>query len=330
LGFILNTMNKTLFLFFTSCFFFLSCNKETELLPQDIASNINTVSVIIDEQLWNSEVGDSVRNKFASPVLGLQQEEPLFTIKQYPIKLFEGFPTGSRNRIVIKKGNENSFKISTNEFSNTKNSFLFTGKSTLEILTLLEKNYPRVIRQIHQAEIEEYQTKIKDSLLGIKTISKRFHLKIDIPNKFEYVVIKKNFVWLKKEIISGNSSLLFYQIPLNRVHKGLEINDIIKIRDSIGNLYIHGRTRNSKMITEPAYFPYFSRLSFDDYLCYETKGAWQMKNDFMSGPFLNYCFKDKKNNRLMFIEGFCYVPSKETRDIMFELEAIIKSIEFNK
>jgi hypothetical protein len=29
------------------------------------------------DQLWN-EVGDSIRNKFASPVLGLPQEEPIF------------------------------------------------------------------------------------------------------------------------------------------------------------------------------------------------------------------------------------------------------------
>jgi hypothetical protein len=30
------------------------------------------------------------------------------------------------------------------------------------------------------------------------------------------------------------------------------------------------------------------------------------------------------------MEGFCYDPSKEKRDLMFELEAIIKSVEFVK
>jgi hypothetical protein len=34
-------------------------------------------SVVIDDQLWNGEIGDSIRNKFASPVIGLPQEEPL-------------------------------------------------------------------------------------------------------------------------------------------------------------------------------------------------------------------------------------------------------------
>jgi hypothetical protein len=35
---------------------------------------INNISVIIDQQ-WNGEIGDSIRNKFASPVIGLPQEE---------------------------------------------------------------------------------------------------------------------------------------------------------------------------------------------------------------------------------------------------------------
>jgi len=30
------------------------------------------------------------------------------------------------------------------------------------------------------------------------------------------------------------------------------------------------------------------------------------------------------------LEGFCYAPSKKKRDLMFELEAIIKSVKFIK
>jgi hypothetical protein len=63
---------------------------------------------------------------------------------------------------------------------------------------------------------------------------------------------------------------------------------------------------------------------------YETKGTWQMKNDFMSGPFINYVIFDKENKRILVLEGFCYAPSKEKRDLMFELESIIKSIQFKK
>ncbi|MEY3498786.1 MAG: hypothetical protein RL308_455, partial [Bacteroidota bacterium] len=63
---------------------------------------------------------------------------------------------------------------------------------------------------------------------------------------------------------------------------------------------------------------------------YETKGTWEMKNDFMSGPFINYVILDYKKGRIIVLEGFCYAPSKKKRDLMFELESIIKSVKFLK
>ena len=47
----------------------------------------------------------------------------------------------------------------------------------------------------------------------------------------------------------------------------------------------------------------------------------------MAGPFINYAIKDEKNKRYLIIEGFCYNPSQSKRDLMHELESIIKSIK---
>ncbi len=144
---------------------------------------------------------------------------------------------------------------------------------------------------------------------------------------------KTKFIWLKKEITSGNNSILIYQIPLNNIEKhpnSSVVSNIIKMRDSIGKLYIHGSVANTRMITEEAYAPYFFNIKIDGKVTYETKGTWEMKNDFMSGPFINYCITDLKNNRMLVLEGFCYAPSKEKRDLMFEMESIIKSIKFVK
>ena len=47
----------------------------------------------------------------------------------------------------------------------------------------------------------------------------------------------------------------------------------------------------------------------------------------MAGPFLNYTVIDKKNNRLVIVEGFTYAPSVNKRAFLFELEAIAKSLK---
>lgn len=324
-------MKKALFLLLFLTPIILSCSKKRDKSTEKTSGKINTISVIIDDQLWNGEVGDSIRNKFASPVIGLPQEEPLFTINQYPVKLLEGFLNNNRNSIVIKKEAKTNFEIIENEYASPQNVIHISGKTTASILEQIEKNAPAIIKKIHQTEIEENQRIIDTSRINSKKIIRKFNIDLHIPKGYNYVLERKKFIWLKKEITSGNTSVLIYQIPFHSIKNGSKvINRIIKTRDSIGNLYIHGTIPKSQMITEDSYSPYLFHINIKGKETYETKGTWELKNDFMSGPFINYTIIDRANKRILVLEGFCYDPSKEKRDLMFELEAIIKSIEFLK
>ena len=322
-------MNKAHFLCLLLSVVLFSCFKKEADLPRKTTGKINTISVIIDDQLWNGEIGDSIRNKFASPVIGLPEEEPLFTINQYPVKLLEGFATDSRAILVIKKEAENKFEIKENQYASPQNVFHISGKTATEILQLLEEHTPEIIRRIEQGEIAESQRINKKALLQTTSFKKEFQLTIQVPSDFEYALRKPNFVWLKKKIISGSSSLLLYQVPLNTITTSNAAIDILTMRDSIGK-YIKGTEPNTYMISETGYTPYFFKSKIDNRLAYETRGTWQLQNDYMSGPFINYTLVDTTNHRLLVLEGFCYSPSKEKRDVMHELEAIIHSVHLLK
>jgi hypothetical protein len=321
-------MNKTHFLLVLLPFLLVSCFKNDKQL-QPVSGKPNTISVIIDDQLWYGEVGDTIRNKFASPVLGLTQEEPLFTINQYPARLLEGFVTDSRSIIVVKKANTDKFEIIRSK-SLPHNTFRIYGKSVDDIVCSIEMNATQIIKIIHEAEIQKIQQDNRKSLLSPAIIKNKFHIDLQIPTGYEYVLHKRNFIWLKKEIVSGNTSLLIYQIPLHSFKAKLDVvENIVRMRDSVGH-YIKGREPNTRMITGEAYAPYFSNTVLDGKKAYETKGAWELKNDFMAGPFINYAIVDEAYNRILVIEGFCYSPSNEERDLMLDLEAIIKSVKIDK
>lgn len=324
-------MNKFYFIFLVVAFSFFSCAKKNDNLPRKATGKINTISVIIDDQLWNGEVGDSIRNKFASPVVGLPQEEPLFTINQYPTKLMEGFMTDSRTIIVVKKEEDNQFEIVKNQYASPQNVFHISGYTSADIVEIIEKNAPKIIQIIKDTEITENQRIINLSLLNTKILTNKFHISLKVPSGYSYVLAKKNFIWLKKEIISGNSSLIIYQVPIKSIKKDSSlIRNIIKMRDSVGELYIRGTEPDSRMITEEGYSPYFSKIKLNGKESYETRGTWELKNDFMSGPFINYAIVDEQHDRILVLEGFCYSPSREKRDLMHELESIIKSIAIKK
>ncbi len=320
-------MNKTRFLFFFLVVFFFSCKKQEDHLPRKAIGKINTISIIIDDQLWNGEIGESIRNRFASPVIGLPQEEPLFTINQYPAQLMERFMTDNRTIIVVKKENQTQFVIKKNQYASPQNVFYISGKTNGDILEIIEKNSPQIIQIIKKTEIAESQRINKQSLMNPIIIRNKFQISLEIPTGYSYVLQKTKFLWLKKEIISGNTSLLIYEVPINSIkNNSNSITNIVRIRDSIGNLYIRGTELDTPMITEEGYSPYLFKMKLNGKETFETKGTWELKNDFMSGPFVNYAIVDEEHNRILILEGFCYSPSKEERDLIQELESIIKSI----
>lgn len=322
-------MNKAHFLCVLLSVVLVSCLKKEANLPRKTSGAINTISVIIEDQLWNGEVGDSIRNKFASPVIGLPEEEPLFTINQFPIQLLEGFATAGRAIIIVKKATENKFEIKKNQYASPQNVFHISGKTAVEILQLLEEHSPEIIRYIKQAEISESQRINQKALLPAGLFKKQFQLSLQVPSNFEQVMRKPNFVWLKKNSISGSSSLLLYQLPLKTIRTSTVSAAILSMRDSIGK-YIQGTEPQTYMISETGYTPYFFKSTLDHRLAYETRGTWQLQNDYMSGPFINYTIVDSINKRLVVLEGFCYSPSKEKRDVMHELEAIMHSVHVLK
>ena len=154
-------MNKAHFLLLLTAIAIISCNSKETKPVNETSGKTNEVSVIIDDQLWNGEVGDSMRNKFASPVLGLPQEEPVFTLNQYPVKLLEGFMTNSRNIIMVKKEARSQFRIENNEYANPQIVVHISGETVQEILDTIQNNDSLIIAKIKKSEIKVFQEKIK-------------------------------------------------------------------------------------------------------------------------------------------------------------------------
>lgn len=314
---------------------FLSCQEtskeETQAILSESNGKINNVSIIIDDNLWNGEIGDSIRKKFAAPVDGLPQEEPLFTLNQYPTKVFEGFVRKSRNIIVVKKGKEAGFAANTNKYAKPQNVFFISGTDTEDVLNILEEKSAEIIKTIKASEIIENQIRMKKSLVSDEQLQKMFGINLQIGFGYKYDMVKDKFIWLRKEFTSGYNSILVYQVPIDKVENGGDIiTNITTMRDEIGKANIHGTLPNTWMITEAAYAPYLFEEKIANKKTYLTKGTWELKNDFMAGPFVNYAIKDTKNNRYLILEGFTYNPSKSKRDLVFELEAIIQSVKFLK
>lgn len=322
-------MKQTLFLF--SLLLAMSCDNKTasnQKMLSDSSGNINNLSVVIENDLWEGQVGEAIRDVLAAPVDGLPQDEPLFNMSQIPPVVFSGFATHNRTVIKIEKGGEASVKIASDVYAQPQKVVLVSGKTDTEIIQQIQENAQKIVAAFKSEEIKEKQRRIKLSLHKNNTLKEKLGITLNFPTAYRIAKEADKFYWIRKDIATGTTNLMIFELPFSAIKKGDSLVDqIIKLRDSIGQVHIPGPTEGAYMITEEAYAPAVFETIIDNKPAIETKGLWDVKNAFMSGPFINYIIEDKINNRLLVIEGFAFAPSVEKRDYMFELEAIIRSLK---
>lgn len=320
---------KNSFFAFILTLLFISCdNKPSQRIVSESSGNINQLTVVIENSLWKGSVGDTIRGILAAPVDGLPQDEPLFTLSQIPPTVFNGFATKSRSILKIEKGQPET-KFLSDVMAKPQRLILVTGNNNKELISQLKENAKSMVASFKTQELKEKQRRIKLSLYDTKRIKEDLGISINFPSVYRVAKEQKDFFWIRKDITTGTTNLLVYELPLGAIKENdTLISQIVKIRDSIGKAHIPGPTEGSYMITEKAYTPFLFQTEIAGRKTYETKGTWEVENAFMAGPFINYIIEDEPNNRYLVLEGFAFAPSVGKREYMFELEAIIKSIKF--
>lgn len=289
---------------------------------------INELSIVVDNELWKSNIGDTIRKFFGAEVPGLPQEEPLFSMRQMPEEAFYGLARKNRTFLWIKKGEKSKYTLLTNKFATPQVGAVIAGETDDEISSLINTHYKTIISKYKLAETKEKQRRIKKSLEKIPQLQEKLGITLDIPTAYRIAIEEDKFFWIRKDIPHGSMNLMIYELPMGIVSKDSNtIASIIKMRDSIGVAKIP-TSEVGNFITEEAYAPYIYEITLDNKFTFETKGTWEIKDRFMAGPFVNYVVEDTANNRLMVLEGFVFAPSVNKRDNMFELEAIIKTVHF--
>lgn len=303
-------------------------NPSNDKVFQDSSGKINDISVVIDNDLWNGSVGESVRNLLTTPIYGLPQDEPTFNINQIPSHVFSGFVTKNRTVLIIKTSNEASISFDTDVYAKPQKVITISGENIQAVINQINENSEQIINTFKNIEIHHKQQQIKKVLFNTKPIQEKLRLNIDFTTAYRIAKNDGNFFWIRRDISTGTVNIMLYELPYTAVKRNDSIiNQIITIRDSIGKKYIEGPVEGSYMTTENAYTPFNSETILDNKPALETRGLWDVHNAVMAGPFINYAIEDKANNRWVIAEGFAFAPSVEKRDLMFELEAIIKSIK---
>ena len=310
---------------------FVSCqsNSSKAFVPES-NGNMNSLTVVMDKSAWVDNLGKQIQKSLTEPYEGLPFDEPKYDLYHLDPSIFKGFARSSRNIIVFNKDTlGQGFRIIKNLWARPQITAFITGEDEEVMGFYFEENKNLLMRSIDENERLEKIRRMSKSLNKDKELTERFGISLTFPDAYQTVKDTTNFTWIEKQVVKGHLNIIAYTLPLDIDLNKIE-ERIPKIRDSIGELFIPGRVPGSYMITERAYLPYYYKTKVKGFDAILTKGTWEVQNDFMAGPYVNYIIKDTINRRNIVIEGFSFAPSESKRNYMFELNTIITTMKLVK
>ena len=313
------------FVFFTFLILIFSCKENnSELLLPESNGTINSISVVIDDDLWDSEIGDLIRKEFAYPIYGLPQMEPIFDLKQIPTSIFSGFATNSRSILKVGLSSKERFATYKNKYAKPQLIVDLGSVSQQKLTEQISSSKNKALSKFYAHEIAEKQRRVLKSKNPTKLIREKFGFDILFSSSYRIAKSSEDFLWFRRDTEQG--SVNFYISKIKNKNK----RNINLIRDSISKKFIPGPIEKTYMSTDQGYIPKSKEFQLTESLkLTETRGIWEVKNQFMAGPFINHTVVYKNNpEELYILEGFVYSPGTTKRDYIFELEAIFKSIKF--
>ena len=318
-----------LILLIVTVIFFIRCSesKTGPRLLADSSGRINTVTVVMPKSDWKGSLGQRVRKELEREYEGLPLVEPQFTVNYMPPKLFDGFAKHSRNIILFVKDSFPKANLYQDLYARPQVVSQIRGEDAEIQAFLYEENAQLISATMVENERKEKLRRMRKSLAKGTAFKNQLGLQFTFPTAYKTFKTDSQFVWIQKEIPKGHLNLIAYPVKgrLSEIAKG---NSIQNLRDSIGKKMIPGRLPGSYMATEEEYRPYFYKSKVRDRDAYITKGVWSVANDYMAGPYVHYLIKDTVKHQWIAVEGFTFAPSINKREYMFELETIIRSIQW--
>ncbi|MCQ2344466.1 MAG: DUF4837 family protein [Paludibacteraceae bacterium] len=324
-------MKKTLFITL-SVLLLTSCGGSRSLKPESSGAAFELL-LVIDDDVYNSPAGDSLRMFIEGPVPFLPQPEPQFQISRIPHRLYDRLLQTTRNILFVN--------IDPNLYTQAKAKFLnepwannqavcnINAPSRQEFADFISKNGDRIVdffvtaerKRMHEYFLANFNRQAND------TVYELFDSNLAIPTSFNRYKRGDHFLWISNGSASGGQNIVMYSVRYTSTEQ-LTHESILARRDSVMKANIPGELQGSYMGTELKYlYPETRFITHNGEWAAVTRGLWRMRNGaLMGGPFVSLTRIDRVNKRILTVEGFVFAPSRAKRNLLRQMDAMVYSL----
>ncbi len=298
------------------------------------------VLIIMADDLYKGAAGDTLVNLLtqeepALPQTGMEGAEAMFSVLHLPPNALNNTIRPARNMIIADVGSQYTtsvIKVFKDYWSQDQLIIRLNTPNGDSLYKLITDNGPEIVEIMRDGEVDRqvaYNRKYRNQDAYDKILAEH-QIDVSFPKGFEIKVDTGNFVWFQYDPADVTQGVFLWSYPYTS-EKQLEPEELQRFTSDFLRPRVPGPSGPAKSSYMRIYpdMPVTTRtFKSNGNFVREMKGLWEVKVDFMGGPFISWTFVDEKRNRIVTAFGFVYAPKIDKRNQVRKVESILKTISF--
>lgn len=323
-----------LFLTILAVIILQSCSNDSPIMHTNITGYSSELIVVISNESWKSSTGKLIRETLAQQQLGLPQDEPLFDVIDVPHAAFKKIFKSTRNILqtsISVNVEKEGISFTDDVWAYPQATVQIRAKTAAKFEEIFKENGDKILTYFIAAEKERLTMNYKKFYAkGVyNVLNKNYGVTMKVPPGFTITEQKENLIWFKYETPEISQGIILYTFPYIS-DSTFTVNYLLPIRDKMLKANIPGPTDGSYMSTEKRFEQIYNIFEHNGNYTSEMRGLWRVENDFMGGPYISIAELDATNQRIVAAFAYVYAPSKDKRNLLRQVEAMIYSLKMNE
>lgn len=291
--------------------------------------------LVVDKEVWDSDLQDSINGIVKAQVPGLMQVEELFRVTRIFSNNYDPTYTTFHTKLFIKVDRDLKKPMMgtrRNEYAKPQLELVVAAPSIDVLREYLTLNAERIKEILVESQIEKrvellrktYSKKVDDDLKEVLGMSVR------APENMRATKKGERFLWGGTNLLAKDLNLVVYTYDWHGEDL-LDTDRYVEKRDSVMKHNIPGSNEGQWMQTvrereHKRPLVECAEREINGRKVMEARGLWEMRNGALGGPFVSISRVDTAARRVIVGEGFVYSPSTDKRDLVRQMEAVLRTL----
>ena len=313
--------------------FSCSGDKAKKSLLPNVSGKAGEVIVVIEKTDWEGALGNEVREVLASDCPWLYIQEPLYSLVNVApggfadlFKIHRNIVLFQIDPLVAKSG----MFLKTDVWASPQCVVQISAPDAETALSILKEKASTLTAAIEQAERNRVinNTLLYEERSIAPQIMEIMGGTLHFPSGYKLKKKTDDFVWVADEKQYTIQGVLVYKYPATGTAEDFSEETIIAKRNEILQKNVPGMFENTYMTTAEYFAPTVEYLKYQGRDFAQTRGYWEVYNDYMGGPFVSHSFYSPDGSEVMVLDAFVYAPKYDKRQYLRQVESLLYSFEW--